>query len=157
MAEAELKQVAITECRGGWAVMAKDGEPRVTKTLDEAILAATAVLDRKAVALSLLKRWTILAPWAVFSLTGGTFLNGYMLAKLWQWILVPGLHIAPISIPAAIGFSMIVRSLNIRTTDWKAPTTSKTPFKTIKDDVFQNLTKVGFMLGIGYILSHWIK
>lgn len=45
----------------------------------------------------------------------GSLFYGFALATLWGWFLVPALHAAPISIPQAIGISLVVNMFTART------------------------------------------
>lgn len=47
----------------------------------------------------------------VVALIGGSIWSGYVLSVLWGWFAVPAFHLAPISIPLAIGITMIIRML----------------------------------------------
>lgn len=64
----------------------------------------------------------MLAPQAIWS--------GYVLSKLWLWFVVTTFEIAPLSIPAAIGVSLVVRYLT-----YSAPVVDKT--KSSADRLFE--------------------
>lgn len=38
-------------------------------------------------------------------------LNGFVLCKLWLWFVVPQFHLAPLTIPVALGISVLVGML----------------------------------------------
>lgn len=49
-----------------------------------------------------------------------SIINGFVLSKLWLWFIVPFFGFAPLSIPLAIGISLIVTFLTYHTIGLKA-------------------------------------
>jgi hypothetical protein len=52
---------------------------------------------------------------AVLAITGSAVMNGWALSVMWGWFVVPTFGVPPLSIPAAIGFSMVVGMLTRQT------------------------------------------
>jgi hypothetical protein len=52
----------------------------------------------------------ILLAWP-FVVVGAAIVNGLALAIMWGWFIVPALHVGSITIPEAIGLSMVVSYL----------------------------------------------
>lgn len=83
-----------------------------------------------------------------------TIVSGWALAKLWAWFIVRTFDLPPLSIPAAIGFALVINYLT------EHPTANK------KDDrawsevllyaVVLAIFRPAFALGIGLIVKAWI-
>lgn len=82
-----------------------------------------------------------------------TILNGWALAKLWSWFIVKTFELPPLSIPAAIGLSIVVGYL-----------THQLDTKENKDEYWKTLVKglalatakPIFTLLFGWIVQLWI-
>lgn len=79
-------------------------------------------------------------------------INGWALAKLWMWFLVPALGVPPISIPVAIAIGVIVKNF-------------QSLGETKKDEKWNEVLAKGFAvatlkpllgLGIGAIVKTWM-
>lgn len=84
----------------------------------------------------------------------GVMWSGYALAKLWSWFLVPALGVPPLSIPAAIGLSIVVSYMTYQkstNTDEDKDTTERV----IKDTVILAL-KPAVALGFGWVVAQWM-
>lgn len=82
-------------------------------------------------------------------MTIGFFWSGYVLSVVWGWFAVPLFHLPPLSIPAAIGVSLVIGFLTNHRTGNEA-----------KNDDVQWYTLLGyslarglFVLGIGYVVK----
>ena len=86
-----------------------------------------------------------IAVWVV----GSVMVNGYVFSVLWTWFAVPQFHVSPLSLPGAMGISLLVKFL-----------TGNIPTK--KEE-----TDIGYMMAVscawygtallcGWILSHWM-
>ena len=53
-----------------------------------------------------------------FAILSG-ILRGFVLKSLWSWFIVPQFHIAPLTVPVALGISVIVGLLTTDTTKAK--------------------------------------
>lgn len=53
-------------------------------------------------------------------IAAGYLANGYALAVLWGWFIVPALHLPPLSIPYAIGVCLVVGFLTNQRTGKEA-------------------------------------
>lgn len=43
-----------------------------------------------------------------FSLPIGSLMNGWVLSILWEWFIIPIFNVSSLSIPMAIGFSLVI-------------------------------------------------
>lgn len=87
---------------------------------------------------------------ALGSIIGITILSGFVMTAMWTWFVVPVFHVAPLTIPQAIGLGLIVGY-------W----TKQDIEKKEGDNATVYLLGVGLgkplmYLLIGYIVSRWM-
>lgn len=59
-------------------------------------------------------------------IVGGTLLRGWVLSVLWGWFMVTTFHLPRLSIPAALGLSVVVSYLTWQIIDVESPKRSRT-------------------------------
>ena len=84
--------------------------------------------------------------WVVTS----TIVNGWVLSTLWGWLIVPTFHVQPLTIPAAIGLSLIAGYFTMQ------PSKKGQEENSISYLIIFGLVKWIFALLIGYIVHFWI-
>ena len=85
-------------------------------------------------------------------LVGGAVMNGWVLSILWSWFVIPVLHLQELSIPLAIGFSLVVGMLT------KTPYSSTDKEKKTTNELIMQLLAIAFgtplfTLLLGYIIK----
>ena len=79
------------------------------------------------------------------SAVGASILSGYVLATMWAWFVVTSLHVAPLSLPAAIGIGMMVRYL-----------TYKNPAEDKEDPDFGKMIIMWYTLPLAALFGGWV-
>ena len=79
-------------------------------------------------------------------------LRGWVLSKLWLWLIVPTFGLRVLSVWQAIGLSVIVGVLTMKASDPDDDTVLET---TIRLTIYAVLS-YGMALSVGYVVSHWI-
>lgn len=82
----------------------------------------------------------------------GVLWSGYALSILWGWFVVPTFHLPALSIPAAIGISMIVSYMTHQRPPEDKDVSSTE--KLVKAGI-QLTLKPAFALGFGWIVRYW--
>ncbi len=80
--------------------------------------------------------------------------RGYVLVILWKWFMVSTFEVRALSIPAAIGVSLIV-SYMTHQVNWA--TDDATPTAKAARSVMIPLIDPAFVLLIGWIVNHWMQ
>ena len=80
-------------------------------------------------------------------------LNGWALSKLWAWFIVSTFGLSALSIPAAIGLSLVVGYL----TQTLKPDKDKKPYwETLVEGGVASTVKPLFALAFGAIVKAWL-
>jgi len=79
--------------------------------------------------------------------------SGYALSVLWAWFIVPAFGLPMLSIPAAIGVSMIVSYITHQTIPSDKEESS---FEKITKGILEATMKPAFALGFGWIVKSWL-
>ena len=85
---------------------------------------------------------------AILVLPISILLRGWVLTKLWEWFVVPGFGLEPISIPIAYGLALVVTLLN--------PTLSEHDSRDIWEAVIFSILMPLFFLAIGWVVAQWV-
>lgn len=81
-----------------------------------------------------------------------TLLSGLVLTDLWAWFIVPTFGLDPLSLPAAIGLSIIVGYLTAN----QAPDSDKEPWAVAIETVVTSLFRILFAWGAGAIVAQFM-
>ena len=83
----------------------------------------------------------------------GMIMNGWALSKLWKWFIATTFALPPLTIPAAIGFAIVVNYLTQKIDDKN----SDEPFwqKLARGAVISTLKPL-FAVGFGAIVRLWL-
>lgn len=87
----------------------------------------------------------ILIAGVLVAAVGASILSGYVLATMWNWFVVTSLHVAPLSLPAAIGIGMMVRYL-----------THKKPAEDKEDPDFGKMIIMWYTLPLAVLFVGWV-
>lgn len=79
--------------------------------------------------------------------------SGYALSVLWAWFIVPTFDLPLLSIPAAIGVSMIVSYMTHQTIPSDK---DESFFEKIIKGILEAMLKPAFTLGFGWIVKSWL-
>lgn len=83
----------------------------------------------------------------------GVLWSGFALSNLWAWFVVSTFGVPPLSIPAAIGLSLIISYLTRQKTSIDK---SKETIELIIESVMWMAFRPAAALGIGWIVLQWI-
>lgn len=91
---------------------------------------------------------------AVFSIS----LNGWVMRVFWGWFIVPVFGVDPITIPQAIGLSVIVGYLtrHLKNDDSYVPEGASAQDKVVYALVMSVVTSL-FFLGMGYVVHLFVQ
>jgi hypothetical protein len=78
--------------------------------------------------------------------------QGYVLAILWGWFMVPAFGLTPLSVPMAIGVSMVASSFTGKKRSYNEMTDPK---KNWQNMVFPFLSPA-FALGVGWVVKQYV-
>lgn len=76
---------------------------------------------------------------------------GWATSKLWGWFVVPQFNLAPLSVPMAIGVSLVLSQFKRRQASEKGKTSAEIVAESIVFGVLGPLTA----LGIGAVVHRW--
>lgn len=82
--------------------------------------------------------------------------QGYALATMWSWFLVPTFHVQAISIPAAIGISAILGFVAHKVDTSKNENDTRSGGKRAFDMCLLLTLRPAVLLGIGWIVKQWM-
>lgn len=79
--------------------------------------------------------------------------SGYVLSVMWGWFIVPVFHAPALSIPVAIGFSLVVSYLTHQMT----PNSERKPgWDEFGSSMAYAFIKPAIALLFGWIVTHWL-
>jgi predicted membrane-bound mannosyltransferase len=76
---------------------------------------------------------------------------GYTTSVLWSWFVVPQFALAPLSVPTAIGISLVLSQFRRR----QAPEKDKTTAQVVGEGIVSGIGNPLFALAVGAIVHRW--
>lgn len=93
---------------------------------------------------------------AILWMAAAAMINGWTLARLWLWIMVPTFELKPISLASAIGLALVISftTEHIKASNDKENT--KSMGECLREIMFGKVLKAAFALLIGCVVKVWI-
>ncbi len=90
----------------------------------------------------------------IFLMAYGATMNGWALSKLWSWFIVKTFEIPALSVPAAIGFVLVVNYLTIKLDGKKKD--DREYWETLLEGAVISTLKPLAAVGFGAIVKLWL-
>lgn len=92
----------------------------------------------------------------IITLVAGPIFNGYALSILWAWFIIPTFSAPSLSIPAAIGISLVVAYLTKQEQPSDPARRDWTMWQTLACAVLTIILKPAGALFMGWIVQKWM-